>query len=52
MYDAVTTAGGSGGPLFNLDGKVIAVNFAVLTQFTGASMGVPIHYALEMLKKS
>lgn len=51
VYDAVTTLGGSGGPVFNLDGKVIAVNFAILTQFSGASMGVPIRHALDLLKK-
>ncbi len=49
VYDAITTVGGSGGPLFNLDGKVIAVNFAVLTQFAGVSLGIPIRHAIELM---
>lgn len=50
VYDAVTTMGGSGGPLFNRQGKVIGINFAVIPQFSGGSMGLPIRHALELLK--
>jgi serine protease Do len=50
VYDAATTSGGSGGPLFNHDGKVIGVNFAVLTDFGGSNMAVPIRYADELVK--
>ncbi len=49
-YEAVTTMGGSGGPLFNQEGKVVAVNFAVLPQFSGANLAVPIRYALGLMK--
>ena len=50
VYDAATTMGGSGGPLFNRQGKVIGINFAVIPQFSGGSMGLPIRHALELLK--
>jgi S1-C subfamily serine protease len=50
VFDAPTTQGGSGGPVLNKSGKVIAVEYAVLTRFEGSSFGVPIAYALELLK--
>jgi DNA-binding response OmpR family regulator/S1-C subfamily serine protease len=49
VYDAQTTSGGSGGPVFNSDGKVIGVNFAILTSFSGSNFAVPISYAAKML---
>ncbi len=50
VYDAATTSGGSGGPLFNRNGKVIGVNFAILNGFGGANMAIPARYADELLK--
>jgi S1-C subfamily serine protease len=50
VFDAPTTQGGSGGPVLNKNGRVIAVEYAVLTKFEGSSFGVPIGYALELLK--
>ena len=50
VYDAATTSGGSGGPLFNRDGKVIGVNFAILHDFGGSNLAIPIRYADELLK--
>ncbi len=50
VYDAQTTSGGSGGPLLNLDGKVIGVTFAVVRGFGGSNFGVPIGYAEPLLK--
>ena len=52
VYDAPTTQGGSGGPVFNKHGEVIAVEYAVLPRFGGNSFGVPIAYALELLSLS
>jgi len=49
VYDAPTTQGGSGGPVFNKHGQVIAVEYAVLPRFGGNSFGVPIAYALELM---
>jgi S1-C subfamily serine protease/CheY-like chemotaxis protein len=50
VYDAATTVGGSGGPLFNHDGKVIGVNASVLRDFGGSNMAIPVRYADELLK--
>jgi len=50
VYDAATTSGGSGGPLFNRNGKVIGVNFAILNGFGGSNLAVPARYAKELLK--
>ncbi|MBZ5538208.1 MAG: trypsin-like peptidase domain-containing protein [Acidobacteriia bacterium] len=50
VYDAQTTQGGSGGPLFNARGKVIGVNYAILSEFGGANFGVPIQFGLELMK--
>jgi S1-C subfamily serine protease/CheY-like chemotaxis protein len=50
VYDAATTSGGSGGPLFNRDGKVIGVNFAILSGFGGSNLAIPVHYADPLVK--
>jgi len=50
VYDAATTSGGSGAPLFNRNGKVIGVNFAMLNDFGGSNLAVPVRYADELLK--
>jgi len=52
VYDAATTSGGSGGPLFNHRGKVIGVNFAILSGFGGSNLAVPVRYANELLTNS
>ena len=52
VYDAQTTSGGSGGPVFDAGGKVIGVNFAILSGFTGSNFAVPISHAGKMLEMS
>jgi DNA-binding response OmpR family regulator len=52
VYDAQTTSGGSGGPVFNANGKVIGVNFAILSGFAGSNFAVPISRAATMLETS
>jgi serine protease Do len=50
-YDASTTSGGSGGPVFSGKGDVIAVNFAIQHKFAGNNLGVPIRFVRELLSK-
>lgn len=50
IYDAQTTSGGSGGPLFNSEGKVIGVNFAMVRDFGGSNFAIPIAYAKDLLR--
>jgi S1-C subfamily serine protease len=52
VYDAPTTHGGSGGPVFNKNRRVIAVEYAILPQFAGSSYGVPVRYALELTRRT
>lgn len=55
VHSAQTTEGGSGSPMFDRDGKVIAINSAILTtidgeqSFGGSNFGVPIKATYEML---
>ena len=51
VYDAQTTSGGSGGPVLNLRGEVVAVNRATLPEFGGSNIGVPAPHALELIQK-
>ena len=49
VYDADTGSGGSGGPVFGLDGSVVAVNTAILEQFSGSNLGVPAREVRALL---
>jgi len=49
VYDADTTEGGSGGPVFVDDGTVIGVNYAITRNFSGSNYGVPIEFARKLL---
>jgi DNA-binding response OmpR family regulator len=51
VFDAQTTSGGSGGPLFNRDGKVIGVTVAILKGFGGSNFGIPIRFSQPLLSK-
>ncbi len=52
VYDAETAQGGSGGPVMNLDGAVIAVNTAILKEFGGSNLGVPIERAYALVEQA
>jgi DNA-binding response OmpR family regulator len=49
VYDAQTTSGGSGGPLFNNDGKVIGINCAMVREFGGSNFAIPVDYGRSLL---
>jgi S1-C subfamily serine protease len=49
IYDAQTTSGGSGGPLFNNAGKVIGINFAMVREFGGSNFAIPAAYGKSLL---
>lgn len=52
VYDARTDEGGSGGPVFGANGKVIGINQAIfLNSQATTNFGVPIRYGIELLKK-
>ena len=50
IYDAQTTSGGSGGPLFNDQGQVIGINFAILRDFGGSNFAIPVRFGESLLK--
>jgi DNA-binding response OmpR family regulator/S1-C subfamily serine protease len=50
VYDAQTTSGGSGGPLFNNEGKVVGINFAVVREFGGSNFAIPVGFGKSLLK--
>ena len=50
IYDAQTTSGGSGGPLFNDQGQVIGINFAMVCDFGGSNLAVPVRLGESLLK--
>ena len=49
VYDAQTTSGGSGGPLFDDEGKVIGINFAMVREFGGSNFAIPVGYGKSLL---
>jgi len=51
FYDAQTASGGSGGPLFNAEGKVIAVNVGMVRNFGGSNFAIPVRYTRPLLTR-
>ena len=51
IYDAETTIGGSGGPALDSNGRVVAVNSAILPEFGGANIGVPVAEVHRLLQE-
>lgn len=49
VYDADTTKGGSGGPVMDSSGQVVGVNAAILPEYGGSNIGVPLSKLRELL---
>lgn len=50
IYDAETTYGGSGGPVLDDQGRVVAVNAAILQDYGGSNIGVPVSETWALLR--
>ncbi len=50
VYDAETTRGGSGGPVLDLKGRVVAVSVAILPEFGGSNLGIPAAAARQLVQ--
>ena len=49
VYDAETTYGGSGGPVLDVNGDVIAINTAIIPEYGGSNFGIPVEFARRLL---
>jgi S1-C subfamily serine protease len=52
LFDAASEVGGSGAPVLDLEGRVVAVNYGILKAFSGANFGVPVRYARPLLAQA
>lgn len=52
VYDAPTAEGGSGGPVVDASGEVVAVSRAKLPDFGGSNLGVPVREAKRLLREA
>ena len=50
VYDAETTRGGSGGPVLDINGSVVAINAAILPEYGGSNLGVPVAKVRALLE--
>jgi serine protease Do len=52
VFDAETTHGGSGGPVLDMNGGVVAVSSIVLPEYGGSNLGVPIDRVRALLAEA
>ena len=52
MYDAGTAIGASGAPVLGNNGRVVAINTALLRGFSGTNFGIPIAAGMELLQQA
>ena len=50
VYDAETTHGGSGGPVLDATGQVVAINTAILPEYGGSNLGMPTKLLIELIE--
>lgn len=50
VYDAETTLGGSGGPVLDVNGAVVAISSAILPEYGGSNLGVPVAKLRQLLE--
>ena len=51
VYDAETAPGGSRGPVLGPDGRVLAINSAIIPEFNGSNLGVPVEPTRRLLAR-
>lgn len=52
IYDAPTAQGGSGGPVFNSQGQVVAVNTAYIDGFAGGTLGISVNLLRPLIEQA
>jgi len=52
VYDAETTHGGSGGPVLDISGRAIAINTAIIPEYSGSNFGIPVEFARELMAEA
>ncbi|MEM8883256.1 MAG: trypsin-like peptidase domain-containing protein [Planctomycetota bacterium] len=52
VFDAPSAVGGSGAPVLDLEGRVVAVNYGILKAFDGANFGVPAEFVRPLLERA
>jgi S1-C subfamily serine protease len=52
LFDAPSEVGGSGAPVLDLEGRVVAINYGILKAFSGTNFGVPSRFAARLLDRA
>jgi len=52
LFNAPSQVGGSGAPVLDLEGRVIAVNYGILKAFNGTNFGVPARLAKPLIERA
>lgn len=52
VYDAATSQGGSGGPVLNSNGEIVAINAAILPGYDGSNLGIPAEHLSQLMEEA